>query len=122
VGNPVVYFEIIANDPQKLRTFYHETFGWKIGASVPGLGIADYTPVDGAGNGIDGGIGALPENGYSGHVTFYIGVHDMVQAFKDVEAGGGTHMMGPDQVPNGPVIGLFKDPAGNVIGLVQQST
>jgi predicted enzyme related to lactoylglutathione lyase len=28
-------------------------------------------------------------------------------------------MMGPDQVPNGPVIGLFTDPQGHVIGLVQ---
>jgi uncharacterized protein len=119
VGNPVVYFEILGKDPQKLRTFYHEAFGWKIGAPVPGSGIADYTQVDAQGHGIDGGIGALPENGYTGHVTFYIGVSDMAQAFKDIEARGGKHMMGPDQVPNGPLIGLFKDPGGHTIGLVQ---
>ncbi len=27
-------------------------------------------------------------------------------------------MMGPDKVPNGPVIGLFRDPEGHTIGLV----
>ncbi|MGH7660469.1 MAG: VOC family protein [Vulcanimicrobiaceae bacterium] len=31
----------------------------------------------------------------------------------------GTRMMGPDDVPNGPTIGLFRDPQGHVIGLVQ---
>ena len=27
-------------------------------------------------------------------------------------------MMGPDKVPNGPAIGLFRDPEGHTIGLV----
>jgi hypothetical protein len=119
VGNPVVYFEILANDPQKLRAFYHETFGWKIGPPTPGSGIADYTQLE-ATDGY-GGIGALPQNGYPGHVTFYIDVPDMAQALQDIKARGGEHMMGPDQVPGGPIIGLFKDPGGHVIGLVQQA-
>ena len=58
---------------------------------------------------------------YTGHVTFYIAVPDVARAFEEILAHGGTHMMGPDQVPNGPVIGLFKDPAGHTIGLVQQA-
>jgi uncharacterized protein len=122
VGNPVVYFEILAKDPQKLREFYRAAFGWKIGGPVPGSGIEDYTQVESPEGGIPGGIGALPQNGYPGHVTFYIGVADIEQAFKDVEARGGTRMMGPDQVPDGPIIGLFKDPAGCTIGLVQAET
>ena len=28
-------------------------------------------------------------------------------------------MMGPHQVPGGPMIGLFKDPDGNTVGVVQ---
>jgi uncharacterized protein len=119
MGNPVVYFEILTNDPQKHRAFYRDAFDWEISGPVPGSGIADYTQVKTGDPRVEGGIGALPQNGYTGHVTFYIAVSDIEQAFKDVEARGGARMMGPDPVPNGPIIGLFKDPGGNVIGLVQ---
>jgi predicted enzyme related to lactoylglutathione lyase len=115
--NPVVYFEILSKDPGRLREFYHEMFAWEIGGPTPGSGIADYTQISGAK--IQGGIGALPENGYAGHVTFYIGVADIAQSFDDVVANGGTKMMGPDHVPGGPIIGLFQDPQGNTVGLVQ---
>ena len=44
---------------------------------------------------------------------------------QDVEAGlqkaeslGGTRVMGPMDVPDGPKLGLFKDPEGNTVGLV----
>jgi uncharacterized protein len=121
VGNPVAYFEILTRDPQELRAFYRDAFGWEIGEAVPGSGIADYTLVQTDGRGIPGGIGALPANGYNGHVTFYIEVPDIALAFDEIEARGGTRMMGPDQVPNGPIIGLFKDPAGHTIGLFQNS-
>ena len=40
-------------------------------------------------------------------------------ALDKIELLGGTRMMGPDQVPNGPVIGLFLDPQGHAIGLVE---
>ena len=122
MGNPVVYFEILTSDPQKHRAFYRDAFDWEISEPVPGSGISDYTFVKTGDPRVEGGIGALPENGYAGHVTFYIAVPDIAQAFKEILAHGGTHMMGPDQVPNGPIIGLFQDPAGNTIGLVQQPT
>ena len=64
-----------------------------------------------------GGIGKAPE-GYDGHVTFYVVVDDVEEAFGKIESHGGTRMMGPDKVPNGPVIGLFRDPEGHTIGLV----
>jgi predicted enzyme related to lactoylglutathione lyase len=67
--------------------------------------------------GIAGGIGGVPE-GYDGHVTFYVEVDDVGQALDKAEELGGQKMMGPDQVPEGPVIGLFVDPQGHTIGLV----
>ena len=56
---------------------------------------------------------------YGGHVTFYIAVEDVAATLDAVEKLGGSRMMGPSQVPNGPVIGLFKDPQGHTIGLAQ---
>jgi len=117
MGQPVVHFEVIGKDPDKLRSYYGELFGWKF--SDP-MGPTNYTVLereDGA-EGIGGGVGGVPE-GYDGHVTFYVGVDDAEAALAKAESLGGQRMMGPDQVPDGPIIGLFTDPEGHVIGVVQ---
>lgn len=53
------------------------------------------------------------------HVTFYVGVPEVAAALRKVESLGGKTMRGPDAVPGGPTIGLFEDPGGHVIGVVQ---
>jgi uncharacterized protein len=118
MGQPVVHFEVIGKDPDKLRSYYSELFGWEF--SQP-MGPTDYTVVDrnvnADGIGIGGGVGGVPE-GYDGHVTFYVEVPDVEASLAKAESLGGKRMMGPDQVPGGPVIGLFSDLQGQVIGLV----
>jgi predicted enzyme related to lactoylglutathione lyase len=69
------------------------------------------------GMGIGGGIGEGPD-GYEGHVTFYVAVPDVEAALQKVEAAGGTRMMGPEKVMDDTEIGLFTDPEGHVVGLV----
>jgi predicted enzyme related to lactoylglutathione lyase len=56
---------------------------------------------------------------YPGHVTIYVQVPDVEEALVKAEELGGTRMMGPDQPPGGPTIGLFTDPEGHVIGVLQ---
>lgn len=118
MGQPVVHFEVIGKDPGQLRSYYSELFGWEF--SQP-MGPTDYAVVDrntnADGIGIGGGVGGVPE-GYDGHVTFYVEVPDVEASLAQAESLGGKRMMGPDQVPGGPVIGLFSDPQGHVIGLV----
>jgi len=122
--NPVVHFEIIGDDPDALGKFYREAFGWHVGeAQAGGAGVPRYLMVMPDGEqppkvGINGGFGNAPD-GYTGHVTFYVAVDDVGAALEKIEKLGGTRMIGPDQVPGGPVIGLFKDPHGNTIGLVK---
>ena len=65
------------------------------------------------------GIGACPDASYQGHVTFYIEVPDVARALDAIEQRGGTKVMGPDAGPGGPIIGLFRDPEGHVIGVAQ---
>jgi len=118
MGNPVMHFEIIGKDAPALRTFYSETFGWEIAPPIP-ESPTDYSLVKTNNeHGIAGGIGQCPE-GQAGHVTFYVAVDDMEKILRDIEARGGKRVFGPDQVPNGPIIGQFIDPQGNAIGLVQ---
>ena len=121
MGQPVVHFEVIGKDGEKLRSYYSELFGWEFGDPI---GPTNYAVAQREGNsnadgvGIGGGVGTAPE-GYDGHVTFYVGVDDAEAALAKAESLGGQRMMGPDQVPDGPIIGLFTDPEGHVIGVVQ---
>jgi predicted enzyme related to lactoylglutathione lyase len=119
VGQPVVHFEIIAADGEKAQRYYSELFGWEIDSNNPmNYGIVQRegnTNADGVG--IGGGVGPGPE-GYGGHVTFYVEVPDVEAALAKAESLGGTRMMGPDEVMDGLVIGLFSDPEGHVVGVV----
>jgi predicted enzyme related to lactoylglutathione lyase len=120
MGQPVVHFEVIGKDGDRLQSYYSELFGWQIDSNNPmNYGIV---PRDGntnsEGAGIGGGVGTGPE-GYEGHVTFYVEVPDAEAALAKAEELGGTRVMGPDQVMEGLVIGQFADPEGHVVGVVQ---
>jgi uncharacterized protein len=120
VGQPVVHFEIVGQDAENLQSYYSELFGWSIDANNPmkyGI-VAREDNLNADGVGIGGGVGPGPE-GYPGHVTFYVEVPDVEAALAKAESLGGTRMMGPDEVMDGLVIGLFNDPEGHVIGVIQ---
>ena len=120
MGHPVVHFEIMGKDAPALRAFYSELFEWEIDAGNP----MNYGTVPREGNtlpdgtGIGGGIGKAPE-GYDGHVTFYVQVPQVEAALATAEKLGGTRMMGPEEVMPGLTVGLFTDPEGHVVGLVE---
>jgi uncharacterized protein len=120
MGQPVVHFEVIGKDGDRLQSYYSELFGWEIDSDNP----MNYGVVQREGNvnpdgiGIGGGVGPGPE-GYDGHVTFYIEVPDVEAALATAENLGGTRMMGPDKVMEGVEIGQFSDPEGHLIGVVK---
>jgi predicted enzyme related to lactoylglutathione lyase len=68
--------------------------------------------------GIGGGVGQGPE-GYDGHVTFYVAVPDVEEALQKAESLGGTRVMGPENIMDTVTLGQFKDPEGNMVGVVQ---
>ena len=123
MGQPVVHFEIIGRDGQRLQDYYSELFGWGVDADNPmnyGM-VAREENVNADGVGIGGGVGVGPE-GYDGHVTFYVEVPDVEAALAKAESLGGSRLMGPDEVPGGgPVIGQFSDPEGHTIGVIQSA-
>ena len=119
MGQPVVHFEITGKDSAKLQSYYAELFDWDIDANNEmkyGI-VAREGNTNADGIGIGGGISSGPE-GYEGHVTFYVEVPDVEAALAKAESLGGTRMMGPDEVMEGLVIGLFTDPEGHVIGVM----
>jgi predicted enzyme related to lactoylglutathione lyase len=119
MGQPVVHFEIIGTDGQRLQSYYGELFGWQIDANNPmAYGVIPRegnTNAEGAG--IGGGVAGGPE-GYEGHVTIYVEVPDVEAALAKAEELGGTRIMGPDDVMEGLVIGQFRDPEGHMVGVL----
>jgi predicted enzyme related to lactoylglutathione lyase len=123
MGQPVVHFEVVGQDIDKLKSYYSDLFSWDL-ESMEG-GPTKYVMLQREGNvnadgaGIAGGIGEAPD-GYPGHVTFYVEVPDVEASLAKAEELGGTRMMGPDKPIEGLEIGLFTDPEGHVIGVVKQ--
>ncbi len=119
MGNPVVHFEVVGKDGEKLQSFYAGLFGWQIDANNPmSYGLVDREQnLSPEGIGIGGGIGRGPE-GYPGHVTFYVGVEDVEAALQKAESLGATRVMGPEQIMDTVVLGQFTDPEGHLIGVV----
>jgi predicted enzyme related to lactoylglutathione lyase len=128
MGAPVVHWEIICHDYEKLSTFYSALFDWQLDTDNPvGYGVvARADNVNAEGIGIGGGImgmaGHVEMQGYGGHVTFYVEVPDIEAALRQAEELGGARMMGPQAVPGGPMIAQFTDPEGRMVGLVQAGT
>ena len=123
MGQPVVHFEVIGKDGEKLRGYYSDLFGWEINADNPmGYGVVDRERnVNSDGVGIGGGVGTGPA-GYDGHVTFYVEVPDVEDALVRAETLGGTRMMGPESPMEGVEIGLFLDPEQHVVGVVRAAS
>lgn len=123
MAHPVVHFEIIGRDPEKLRNYFGELFGWSFDSSSPvaeavsepsNYGFVDrLTAPDGTG--IPGGVGGGA--GYPAHALFYVGVPDVEAALREAERLGGKRVLGPERSPTGLVIGHFTDPEGNLIGV-----
>ena len=118
MGQPVVHFEVIGSDGEKLRGYYSELFGWKIDADNPmnyGLVRKEDNPAPDGSFGIGGGVAGYEDSPNS--VTFYVAVPDV-----KAESLGGTRVMGPQKVNDEVELGQFKDPDGNLIGLVKDGS
>jgi predicted enzyme related to lactoylglutathione lyase len=123
VSHPVVHFEISGKDPERLREYFGELFGWQFDTPSPvaaevsapdRYGFLDLVAAQ-DGTGIRGGVGGGP--GYPSHAVFYVSVPDVEAALRRAESLGGTRVMGPATSPSGLVVGHFTDPEGTLIGV-----
>jgi predicted enzyme related to lactoylglutathione lyase len=109
MGQPVVHFEIVGQDGDRLRSYYADLFGWQADADNPmryGV-LPREANLNADGIGIGGGIAGGPE-GYPGHVTVYVEVPDVEASLAQAEALGGTRVMGPEQVMERNVMGVIQ--------------
>ena len=109
---PVVFFDIAAPQLEKQAAFYKAVFGWDVAADG-GFAVPVSAP-------LRGNLRVEPAN--QGPVTerlIYIGVADVNSALASVTAHGGSVVFPRLEVPGVAVVGLFTDPAGNRMGLVE---
>ncbi len=128
--NPIVHFEIHAADADKIQKFYQDVFGWRITTTGPEFG--GYRMIATGGNellkqatkGINGGIaprkGPLPAGGDPVNAfVCIVGVDDIDASIEKARAAGGTEALAKMDVPNVGLLAYYKDPEGNLFGMVQ---
>jgi predicted enzyme related to lactoylglutathione lyase len=113
----VVHFEIDAEKPERAIKFYEKVFGWKI---EKWKGPIDYWLVM-TGNekepGIDGGLGKRTEAEPSTVNTIDVPLVD--EYVKTIVKNGGSIVRPKMPVPGVGWMAYFKDPEGNLWGIMQ---
>ncbi|MEM8680270.1 MAG: VOC family protein [Planctomycetota bacterium] len=106
---PIVFFDIAGPDNTALHRFYEQVFGWSI--SAEGQFTVSATSRLSAAIRQD-----PPEN------RIYFGVEDVAKTLSAIEAAGGSVDAARFEVPGVVILGLFRDPAGNPMGLVEMAS
>ena len=103
---PIVFFDIAGPDLASQAAFYKDVFGWE---SDPrgGVTVEVQAPLMGL-------LRADPAE-----KMIYLGVPDVAASLEAVAAHGGQVVAPRFEVPGVVVLGLFTDPAGNRMGLVE---
>lgn len=121
--DPVVHFEIPADDVERAQRFYGKAFGWKVNA-IPGMGYTMFhtTETDAQGmvqtpGNINGGM--AKRQGPIDRLLITVQVADMEKALKTVEANGGKVIRPGLPIPGVGIAAYVKDTEGNTIGLIQ---
>jgi hypothetical protein len=104
---PIVFFDIAGPADANLAAFYREVFGWESGP-MGNLSV----PVNGPP--LSGTLRTDPAE-----KVIYIGVPDVSASLAKVVANGGKIHAPRFEVPGVVILGLFFDPAGNRMGLVE---
>lgn len=120
----VTHFEIPANDPESLTTFYEDVFGWNaetwegpVEYWLLTTGSADEPGIDGA---VMGREEAAPtgEEAVTGYVCT-VDVDSIDVTLERVEEHGGTVLNEPQEVPGVGVHAYCADPDGNQFGVME---
>jgi predicted enzyme related to lactoylglutathione lyase len=126
--NPVVHFEMPAEDRKRMADFYNHVFGWQ--TQMLGEEMGDYVLVttsetDENRRPKDAGMingGFYPRNENSApHPSLVIAVEDIQQSIKDIEKAGGKILGEPMEIPGYGMYVSFIDTENNRVSMMQPS-
>lgn len=127
--NPVVHFEMPAEDRKRVAQFYSKVFGWKteqLGEDMGNYVLATTTDSDEMGpkkpGAINGGFFQETDDKPAQHPSVVIAVEDIKQHMKSVESAGGKVLGEPWDIPGVGMYVSFLDTEGNRVGMIQPSS
>ena len=133
--NPVIHFEMPAENKKRMAEFYTNVFGWKIQQLGPEMGeymvvstseIDDKTMRPKEAGMINGGFYQKSSDPVSNHPSVVIAVENIRESMKKVSEAGGKILGGDPKKPGEPGdipgVGLycsFIDSEGNRVSMLQ---
>ncbi|MFQ5871591.1 MAG: VOC family protein [Candidatus Geothermarchaeales archaeon] len=113
MDHTIVHFEIPADNPEALKKFYEETFGWGIKKAE---GPMEYWLISTAPEGEGVGGGMFRKDSPDQKPLNYIGVESVDEYSKKIEGLGGN-VVNKGEVPGEGRFAVFLDPEGNAFAL-----
>ena len=125
--NPVVHFEIPAEDKKRMSDFYTKVFGWR--TQQLGKEMGEYIVVstsDSDENGrpktpgtINGGFYQKTDDPVSHHPSVVISVGNIDESIQMIKSNGGKVLSEPMPIPGVGVFASFLDTEGNRLSILQ---
>lgn len=126
--NPVVHFEMPAEDRNRMAKFYSGVFGWQtqmLGEEMGNYVLASTTETGADGRPITPGAingGFYPKTPDNPVMSVVIGVDDIKAHAKKVAAAGGKVLGEPVEIPGIGWYVSFVDTEGNRLSMLQPTT
>jgi len=124
--NPVVHFEIPAEDRKRMADFYTKVFAWKtqqLGEDMGNYVLATTTDSDEKGpkkpGAINGGFFQRTDDKPAQYPSVVIAVEDIREHMMNVEKSGGKVLGEPVDIPGVGLYVSFFDTEGNRVGMIQ---
>jgi predicted enzyme related to lactoylglutathione lyase len=124
--NPVVHFEMPAENRQRMADFYSKTFGWQtqmLGKDMGNYVIATTTESDEKGpkrpGAINGGFFTKTDDMPAQYPSVVVAVDDINESMKKVMKSGGKVLGEPMEIPGVGQYVSFFDTEGNRVSMLQ---
>jgi len=125
--NPVIHFEMPAEDKKRMASFYTNVFGWKtqqLGEEMGNYVVVTTTESNERGRpkhpgAINGGFFQKTADKSSHHPVVVIQVDDIQEHMKNVQQAGGKVLDPPVDIPGVGLYVSFFDTEGNRVCMLQ---
>ncbi len=125
--NPVVHFEMAADNGKRMSEFYNKVFGWQtqqLGEEMGGYILASTTETGSNGmpknpGAINGGFYQKTNDPVSNHPSVVISVDDINESIGKIKNNGGKILGEVQEIPGIGKYISFLDTEGNRVGMLQ---
>ncbi|MFO1499448.1 MAG: VOC family protein [Verrucomicrobiota bacterium] len=113
--NPIIRWQIVSPEPERVAKFYHQLFGWKVSAANA-LGYREFKTGAISPSPVDGGVWpAAPGQGPL--AQFYVEVDDVAEYVEKASQLGAQVIIPKSVLPDGDTMAILLDPAGLSFGI-----